>query len=464
MRPFETYLGVACVVAVLWPALFGVRPRRGIVTGSLVVLLVVQWQVEGYRWPLFPLYLATLALAVGDFITIERSLTWTRRLGRALFGLLGLGFVFALPLLFPVPSLPVPSGPLAIGTTIVELQHAELVETYGSGGGLRRIKTQVWYPGLPREDARPITWEPDIDVVAPALARRVGVPPFLFNSARHTRTHSYPDAPVDEGGFPLVVFSHGWEGFRVIALPQIENLVSQGYVVVAIDHTYGAVATVLDGEAVHLDPDALGAEDADEEARMEATSALVATFAADILLVLDEVEAGAEGAYAELAGAIDESVVGLWGHGLGGGAALQACLTDERCDAVAGLDPWAEALPDPILATTATKPMLFMRSDPMRGTTNDAVLQGVVARSETVTYIVDVFGADPSDFVATPLFSPVASNLGLRGPIDAARVQIINRRFVTGFFDRFLLGTGPAALDTASFEEVEVEVFDQTPG
>ena len=425
-------------------------------------MVIAQWQVEGFRWPLLPLYLVALGLAAGDFVTLERHLPWFRRVGRAVFGPIGLGLVLAPAYLFPVPELPVPSGPLAIGTTTVELTHSELREQYGPPPrSQRRINTQVWYPATPDEDSRPEPWEPDIDVVAPALADRVGVPTFFFGSARYTTSHSYRDAPVDEGGFPLVVFSHGWEGFRTIALSQIENLVSQGYVVIAIDHTYVAAVTVIDGEPAYLDEDALGDEEADEEERRDSEAALIDTLASDVALVLDEVERGQDGAFGRMGSAVDLDAVGLWGHGLGGGAVIQTCLTDERCDAVAGMDPSVESLPAPVLGTTATRPMLMMRSDPWRDTTNDGVLRGIVARSETVTYWVDVLGADSYDFMGAHLVSPIASRLGLRGPIDGQRMEIINRRFVTGFFDRFLLETGSATLDTATFREVDVELIDQ---
>ena len=173
------------------------------------------------------------------------------------------------------------------------------------------------------------------------------------------------------------------------------------------------------------------------------------------------VEAGVDGAYGELTEAMDSTSIGLWGHGMGGAAVVQVCLTDERCDAVAGQDPRVENLPDAVLANTAVRPMLLMRSDPWRDTPNDAVLRGIVARSDAITYWVDVRGADTSDFLATPVISPAMARLGLRGPIDGNRVMIINRRFLAGFFDRFLLGTGTAALDTADFTEVDVEIIDQ---
>ncbi|HLT95595.1 MAG TPA: hypothetical protein VK070_02290, partial [Acidimicrobiia bacterium] len=354
MRPFEIYLAVACIAAILWPALFGVRPRRGIMAVALPVLAIVQWQAEGYRWPLLPLYLLTLGLAVGDFITLERKLPWHRRAGRALFGTLGLALVLAPAFAFPVPRLPVPSGPMEIGTHTFELTHPELREEYGQSRGRRRITVQLWYPANPEEGANPVPWDPNADVIAPAVARRIGVPGFLFGSASHTVSHSYPDAPVEAGGFPLIVFSHGWEGFPAISLGQIENLVSQGYVVAAIGHTHAAVVTMIEGEPVYLDEEALGAEDADDTQRAEAEAALIDTMAADITLVLDEIEAGDDGAFGSLTRAVDPGAIGLWGHGFGGGAAIQVCLTDERCDAVAAQDPRVETLPDPVLANTAT--------------------------------------------------------------------------------------------------------------
>jgi len=462
VRPLESYLVMACAVAVLWPALFGTRSRRGVIAAVLVGLVVVQWQVEGYRWPLLLLYVVAVGMAVGDVVAVERELPWPRRVGRFLFGPLGLLVAAAPAFLFPVPELPVPSGPLQIGTQTITLRHPELVEEYGERpGSRRRINVQIWYPAHVEEDAEPQVWSPDIDYVGPALARRHRLPGFFFNSARYTDTHSYPDAAVDEGGFPLVVYSHGWEGFRTNSIAQVENLVSQGYVVIAIDHTHIAVATVIDGEPVYIDDGALGDPEADVAVRQQAEAAIIDTMAEDIRLVLDEAEAGADGAFGELAAAMDPTSVGLWGHGMGGAAALQVCLTDERCDAVAGQDPKVEFLPDAVLANTATKPMLFMRSDPWRDNDNDAVLRGVVARSGTITYWVDVRGADSSDFLTTPVVSPIAPQLGMRGPIDANRVIVINRRFIAGFFDRFLLGTGSAALDTVDFSEVDVEVIDR---
>ena len=48
MRRFELVLLFAAVFAVAWPAVFGVRSRRGIVAGGLIAALIAQLQIEGF--------------------------------------------------------------------------------------------------------------------------------------------------------------------------------------------------------------------------------------------------------------------------------------------------------------------------------------------------------------------------------------------------------------------------------
>ena len=56
--------------------------------------------------------------------------------------------------------------------------------------------------------------------------------------------------------------------------------------------------------------------------------------------------------------------------------------------------------------------------------------------------------------------SPVANQLGLKGPIPTGRVIPIVDNYLLGFFDVFLLGTGSAALDSVTFPEVSVSVIE----
>lgn len=465
MRRLELILAFASIFAVAWPAVFGVRPRRGIVFFGLTAGIVVQLQLEGYRWQMIPLYVVAAGLAVGDILFIDREIAWANRIARGLFGVAGVLLAAALAVILPVPELPVPSGPESIGTVTVELIDRERQEMYGERpGGPRKFVAQVWYPAQADEEVELLPWHQDWDVVAPAMSRRLGFPSWFLDHTRYTSSHASPSLLPVDGNFPVVIYSHGWTGFRAIAVNQIESLVSSGYIVIAPDHTYGAVATRVDGEVVEYDPAALPDEREVTESEYQAASEeLVATFAGDIVTVLDELDRGDFGRFAGIIESADTTRVGVFGHSTGGGAAVRVCLQDERCDAVLGQDPWVEPLPDEVIRQSATRPSLFMRSDDWRNTENDAVLRGIAGRSESVTYWLGVEGAGHNDFLVTPLVSPIAAQLGLKGPIPAGRVIPIVENYVLGFFDVFLLGTGPAALDSVSFEEVTVEVINGEP-
>jgi dienelactone hydrolase len=266
---------------------------------------------------------------------------------------------------------------------------------------------------------------------------------------------------VAPGTYPVVIYSHGWQGYRSLALNQIENLVSNGYVVIAPDHTYSAVATVFeDGELVPYWPAALPVEeDVDPELYHEASALLVETHANDLVGIIDALEEGDSGPFGQVAGSIDMTRIGMYGHGVGGGAAVSVCLTDERCDGVLGMDPWVEHLPDRTLAISATRPAMFMRSAEWDDLPNDAILRGIAERSESTTYWIGIDGSGHNDFLMFPLFSPLTDEMGLRGPIGAGRMIPIINQYLIGFFDVFLLDTGPASIDTVTFDEVGLEVL-----
>lgn len=462
MRRFELFLIFAEAFAVAWPAVFGVRTRRGIAAALLFALFIIHWQVEGLRWQMIPVYGAALGLAIGDILAVERRLDWTRRIARGIFGLAGVALGAILPLVLPVPELPVPTGPEPIGTITVELVDSEREEIYGpSPGPGRRLMAQVWYPALEQGEVDPVLWSEDWDIVAPGVSTLMGFPGWFLSHTKYSSSHGGSSIPVAPGTFPLVVYSHGWTGFRTNSVHQIESLVSNGFIVVAIDHTYGAVATRFpDDEVVDYDPAAIpDPAEVGEEVYAQAIEELVDVFSQDIVTVANSLEAGPNGPFGALAESVDLTRLGVYGNETGGGAAVQFCLEDERCDAVLGLDPWVEPIPDRVLAISAVRPALYMRSDDWRGTENDAILRGIAERSTSTSYWIGVEGSAETDFVGMPLLSPLGARFGWKGPIPAGRIIPIIDRYLVGFFDVYLLGTGSAALDTSAFEEVSLEVI-----
>lgn len=443
--------------------MFGTRPRRGVVAGVLTTAIVIQLQFEGFRWQMIPLYLTAVGLAVGDLFFLERTVNWSNRIARGLLGLIGLALAAALPVLLPVPELPTPSGPETVGTTTVRLVDFTRDEIYGERpGGPRELMVQVWYPAELEAESEVIPWSEDWDVVAPATSERMGFPSWFLNHTRYTDANTWKPAGLAGGTYPVIIYSHGWNGFRTIAVNQMELLASNGYIVIAPDHTYGSVGVRFeDGDVVLADENALpDEEEVGSDVYDESATELVATYSADIVSILDELDKGDDGVFAPVVGAADLNLVGVYGHSTGGGAAIKVCLEDVRCDAVLGMDPWVEPLTERDLQNTLLRPALYMRSDGWRDTPNDALLRGIAARGEAVTYWLGIAGSSHNDFVIAPLLSPIAAQFGISGDLPPGRVIPIIDNYLLGFFDVFLLGTGSAALDSVSFDEVSVLVIE----
>ena len=279
MRRFELFLIFGEAFAVAWAAVFGVRTRRGIVAVLLIALFMVHWQEEGLRWQMIPVYGAALGLAVGDILAVERRLDWTRRISRGIFGLAGVALGAILPLVLPVPESPWPTGPEPIGTITVELVDSERVEVGNrpSPGPGRRLMAQVWYPALDQGEVDLVLWSERWDIVAPGVSTLMGFPGWFLSHTKYSSSHGGSSIPVAPGTFPVVIYSHGWTGFRTNSVHQIESLVSNGFIVVAIDHTYGAVVTRFpDDEVVDYDPAAIpDPAEVGEEVYTEAIEELV---------------------------------------------------------------------------------------------------------------------------------------------------------------------------------------------
>jgi|FLYL01.1.fsa_nt_gi acetyl esterase/lipase len=450
MRPLESVQLVVVAGAVLLPAVMGRRLRRGRTAAFLLGSMVLQLVVEGFRWQLIPLDSATLGLAVGDVVADERRLDLGHRIRRGVLGGVGVASLAVLPVLLPVPELPPPGGPYPVGTVsllLVDDRPDPFVQVEeGVEPPPRRIPVQVWYPAE-TVDGQPEPWA-DVEFLGPALAERIGVPSFFLGHLSGVPSHSYRDAVPMSGRFPVLLYVHGWGGFRTIALDQIETLASNGYVVVAADHVPAAAAARFpDGTVSELDPGLLpDPGEVGEDAYREAAERLVEGFADDLTTIVDHLAEGPSGPFGSTAAQVDLEALGVWGHSTGGGAAVWFCLVDRRCDAVAGLDPWIEPIPGRVLAEELRVPSLFIRSDDWSDTRNDRLLRGLAERSPSVSWWIGISGAAHSDLVATPLLTPHGNLLGLKGPVPSDKVVRLLHGYLVSFFDQQLYGEGGAVL------------------
>lgn len=71
------------------------------------------------------------------------------------------------------------------------------------------------------------------------MEKTLSIPAFAFSHMELVKSHSFMDLQLSdsENHYPILLFSHGFNGFRNQNTFQVEELASQGYIVLSIDHT-----------------------------------------------------------------------------------------------------------------------------------------------------------------------------------------------------------------------------------
>jgi hypothetical protein len=215
-----------------------------------------------------------------------------------------------------------------------------------------------------------------------------------------------------------------------------------------------------DGRQVPINHNALPSG-VSQEVYDQASDTLSLQWSEDIDLVLDELgELNQANGEWFLAGSLDLARIGVFGHSTGGGAALRFCLTDVRCQALLGMDVWAEPIQNVIGEHILRKPALFLYSenwDSLDHPDRNYGLMGQLAgKADNAVIELTLEGTKHYDFSSLPLLSPLTTSLGLKGPIDGKLVlEIINAESVA-FFDRYLRGVSGISLEGVSQAYPEV--------
>jgi pimeloyl-ACP methyl ester carboxylesterase len=275
-----------------------------------------------------------------------------------------------------LPKLPAPSGPFGIGRVGYDWVDPSRPDRYSSDPHAHReLMVYFWYP-TPGKSADAKGW------YFPGTQRMDTLPEVRARLAREFSknwsamvsgaifSHAVERAPVAKSPrrLPLVIFSHGLgsTGFNYTCL--IEDLVSRGYVVASIEHTYIDLAVWFpDGRVAprHNDPPPAGLSPEERFQWIVAhTTETITEGAADVRFALDRMTAAnANPGEFLLAGRLDLNRVAAMGHSAGAEFAARACQLDARFKACIDLDggmvPIA-ALPDYPDGAALQQPLLLL--------------------------------------------------------------------------------------------------------
>lgn len=440
MRPLE-FLTLFLLLATLAAIWLGRQQRRvAWLPWLAAIVAVVHLLVEGYRWQMAPAYLLTVLLLAWSLWRLSgrnRPLT-----APALtLGLLLLLAAALLSLALPVAVLPAATGAYQVGTVAYTLRDETRPDPYSPDpGAARETVVQLWYPAVPVADDKEALFIEKLDVAGPELARRLGlpIPGFLLSHINLVETGIYVEArPASGDPFPLLVFSHGLRGIRVQNTVLMRELASHGYVVAAIDHTYGNALTIFpDGRITFYDQERVFPPG---QSTVASGARLVDTWAGDVRFFLQEA-ARWNGGEHFLAGVMALEQVGLLGHSTGGAAAIEACASLPACGAVVVLDGWIQPVDDATVSAGLQAPVLFLNAPDWLGEDNRARGAALYANSGETARLITIPGTTHFDFTDIPHLSPVAALIGLSGEADTAEVTAIIDDTTRAFFDWHLKG------------------------
>ena len=248
-------------------------------------------------------------------------------------------------------NLPAPSGEYGVGRTRLALLDTNRDDVFTEApNDKRELVINIFYPAE-------VTASDSVGpyVEASGWQSVDGVPAFLVSPV--TPNFVY-DAPAVADSFPVLLFGAGFAGPVSYYTSLIEDMVSHGYIVIAVEHTYHFTDVYFpDGRVAHGSDFGLNDGIYDTEAAKVQLSAELVKDMQYALDMADELNT----THHALAGRLDLTQVGAFGHSFGGQTAAALALVDDRVQAAVNLDG---SIVDPrIIGYGVTVPYLLVFDD-----------------------------------------------------------------------------------------------------
>ena len=402
-----------------------------------VLTAIAQIIVVGYKWQYMPIYFIIFAYSVRFTYSSKIFNKYIARLS-SLFMFLIFVIAVVLNFVFPIPTFEIENFKYSVGyeeiyilldkenpQAFVELSNLE-------PGSKRELMVDVYYPSNEETDyVQLVRDEGKVGgIIVQYLNRTWGlnIPEVILEHLSLINFQvSENIVPIDEK-LPVVVYSHGWAGTKFFAAEQLMNLASQGYIVIAIDHTGLAMFTNLPDKTIY------NTGSSDVSSNIFNVMNAMALDIEDTLSYLQETSLS-ENLNTLFKNYADFNDISLIGHSTGGGSIYLYC-SNNPCQTMILQDPFFTPL-------TAELGILYMPSDSYwiysqdwyRGfepgvvTPEFDVYKDQISRNE---YKAESFYLKESrhyDFIAFGSISPLSGFTFLKGPIPYKNALESNNSF-----------------------------------
>ncbi|KAI0805655.1 platelet-activating factor acetylhydrolase [Xylaria sp. FL0064] len=319
------------------------------------------------------------------------------------------------------------TGPYRVGYTDLELVDYARDDIYSSTPQPRDLLATLFYPIEDNQETCTIH-----TLLTPLLADYVDV---LFSTPPGTFAQfalpSCANAPIARSDLPLVIFSHGYSGSRLLYAAFLQEFASHGFNVLAVDHPHDAIVVEYpDGRFVYnsLDDSVPGAVEQALEVRVE-----------DVIFALNAMNN--QTITSKIPGLSNRKLqtgrVGITGHSFGGSTTFQVTTNDTRFVAGTIFDGpfWG-----PANQTGTDAPIMLLSA--LQPSSEDWVIEWTATwpRLRSAKGWFEVAGTLHLSFDDFPVLTDL---LGLQvndyvGNVTGERMVAIQSAYATSFFDQFL--------------------------
>jgi hypothetical protein len=462
MRPFEIILVCASLAFLIRVVIFPNSKNIWLPIILLSAFAILQIINEGIRWQVFPSYFLGLLLAIIAFLG-------KKIIRKMLLFFASLTFIVAvfLPVLFPVFTFDKPTGKYQIGTITYHFTDSLRNEIFTKNVYQKReMMVQIWYPTDQKTNKHFAPYLEDSKTITAALAEQFGYPAIFFSHLKYIKSNAILNAAVSriKENYPVLIYLTGVNGSRQFSTFQIQELVSQGYIVAGIDNP-GAVASVCfpDGRTINgLPLEKIKALIDQSFENLPTTPALnnidfkdgiIPYFSDDVSSVINCLQKINENDLQNiLTQRIDLSKIGVFGVSLGGIVAAEASVKDDRIKACLIMESRISknvmkmGIQIPTMIITRRAETMRLERKKSGGWTEKDIethqytMKNIYDRIPSDGYFIQIPEIFHIDFLDIPLWFPFGKYIGLTGEMKTKKAHQIINDLSVAFFDKALMG------------------------
>ena len=316
-------------------------------------------------------------------------------------------------------SIPLKDVAKTSGKYFVGTQNFQLVDSTRSMWftddikSFRTLSVKMWYPADENSLSERAPYVDQYELIAKALSTSLGVPEALMSRAGAVKCNSWLNTDISIGNFPIVIYSHGHQSLKIANTFQAEEIASNGYIVIAPDHTYDAALTIINKDKIIYTRSKLpnSDEEAEDSEMIERVKEQLNIRVEDVSFVIDKMieKFSKDQQFNQSA---DFENIGIFGHSFGGSTAIMAANNDNRIDAILGLDAYFLPLPNYIIEKDINKPFIHLGQTSWGDSNNYELMKIWGSNNNQNSFHLSVEGSKHNDFTDFSQFTKLTRKFG----------------------------------------------------